>query len=216
MIRSLALLLALPVALAACSGRGTPAEQSHLAPPLANRAPAEAPAQAAGETPARRELVRGPSIYDLPVQLVTADGKRVGLDVARGKPVLVSMFYASCSIACPLLLSEVGQVLAELPPAVRDDVQVLMVSFDAARDTPQKLDELARERKLGAQWTLAAANDADARALAAVLSVKYRKLANGEFAHGSTIVALDGEGRPIARTDALGHRDPLVIALGSL
>lgn len=214
MTRSLTLLFALPVALlvapAACSGRGT------QAPPIANRAPAEAPAGAPAEVAVRRELVRGPSIYDLPVQLVTADGTRVDLDVARGKPVLVSMFYASCSIACPLLLSEVGQVLAELPPAVRDDVQVLMVSFDAARDTPAKLTELARERKLGAQWTLATASDADARALAAVLSVKYRKLANGEFAHGSTIVALDGEGHPIARTDALGHRDPLVIALGSL
>jgi protein SCO1 len=43
-----------------------------------------------------------------------------------------------------------------------------------------------------------------------VLGVKYRKLANGDFAHGSTIVALDGEGREVARTDALGQRDPVV------
>src|SRR5690606_6812501 len=85
MTRSLAL-VALSVALAASRGRGTPADHAQLTP-IANHAPAEAPVQAVGETPARRELVRGPSIYDLPVQLVTADGKRVGLDVARGKPV---------------------------------------------------------------------------------------------------------------------------------
>lgn len=200
MTRSFALLLAL----AACNARVPSAGQPG---PIANTAPAT--------EQVAPQLERGPSIYDLPVQLVTAEGKPVGLDVARGKLVLVTMFYASCSVACPLLVSEVGQVLAELPPETRREVQVLLVSFDAARDTPEKLAELARERKLDAQWTLAAANDADARALAAVLSVKYRKLANGEFAHGSTIVALDREGRPIARTDALGHRTPLLRALAA-
>lgn len=156
--------------------------------------------------------VPGPSIYDLPVSLVAADGTHIGLDVARGKLVLVSMFYASCTVACPLLVSEVNQVLAELPADVRDDVAVLLVSFDPARDTPAKLGEVARERKLDAQWTLAVASDSDARALAAVLGVKYRKLANGDFAHGSTIVLLDREGREISRADALGQRDSLVRA----
>lgn len=195
------------LALVACSGKSTPAER--IAPPSL---PAVAPAsEPVPELPAAPPT--GPSIYDLPITLVDANAQPIGLDVARGKPVLVTMFYASCSIACPLLISEVAQVIAELPPEMQDDVEVLLVSFDPARDTPAKLAELARERKLGAGWTLAVANDADTRALAAVLGVKYRKLANGDFAHGSTIVALDREGREIARTDSLGQRDPLVRAL---
>jgi protein SCO1 len=188
-----------------CSARATTHE--HANAPIANVAPtAVEPTIEPGPS-----IQPGPSIYELPIQLVDATGARIGLDVARGKPVLVSMFYASCSVACPLLISEVQQVLAELPPDA--DVRVLLVSFDPARDTAAKLMTLSRERKLDARWTLAVANATDARSLAAVLGVKYRQLPNGEFAHGSTIVALDGEGREIARTDSLGQRAALVRAL---
>lgn len=198
----------LPLLLIAACTRTTATDRA--AEPITNAAagPAE------GAALVRREPL-GPSIYDLPVQLVTASGESIGVDAARGKLVVASMFYASCTIACPLIISEVAQVVAELPPAIRADVQVLLVSFDPARDTPAALHELAVERKLGAQWTLAVANEADTRALAAVLGVKYRKLANGEFAHGSTFVALDRDGRPIARSDALGHREPLLTALAA-
>ncbi len=187
------------LACAACSAGVKPTE------PIETAAPAsEAP-------PPVEVAAPGPPIYDLPIQLVAADGSRIGLDASRGKLVLVSMFYASCTVACPLIISELQQLLAELPAEL--DVDVLLVSFDPVRDTPAKLAALARERKLDARFTLAAAGDADSRTLAAVLGVKYRKLANGDYAHGSTIVALDGEGREIARTDSLGQRGPLLRAL---
>jgi protein SCO1/2 len=194
-------LLTLAAALSACSSTTAPARHQSSDLPLA-------PAMTMPAT----EL--SPSIYELPIELVDSRSRVIGLDVARGKPVLVTMFYASCSVACPLIISEVDQVIEELPADARGDVQVLLVSFDAERDTPEKLGSLARERKLDdARWTLATANDADARALAAVLGIKYRKLANGEFAHGSTIVVLDAEGHPVARTDSLGQRAPLLAGL---
>lgn len=201
------------VACIACSARVTPTDPIERAQPIENTALAPEPPATESSVPPAGETTPGPSIYDLPIRLVAANGESIGLDVARGKPVLVSMFYASCTVACPLLISEVQQVLAELP--ADHDVQVLLVSFDAARDTPEKLTMLARERKLDERFTLAAASDADARALAAVLRAKYRKLANGEFAHSSTFVALDREGREIARADALGQRGPLVRALSA-
>lgn len=150
-----------------------------------------------------------PSIYDLPIQLRDASDHAISLDHHRGELVVVSMFYASCTTACPVLIAELAALIDEVPPGVK----VLLVSFDAARDTPAKLAALAHERHLDGRWTLAAASDADARALAAVLGVKYRKLASGDFAHGATIVALDRDGRPLARTDSLGQRAELVAAL---
>ena len=154
-----------------------------------------------------------PSIYDLPIELRDARDRVIGLDVARGKPVLIAMFYASCPVACPVLLQEVKTIVAELPAALQDEVRIVMVSFDAERDTPAKLTALMQERGLDSRWTVAAAKDPDARALAATLGVKYRKLDNGEFFHGATIVALDREGRPVARTDQLGQRGVLAAAL---
>ena len=182
----------LVLALVACSGK-----------PADHAAPVSAPSTALA-------ISTAPSIYDLPLQLRDADARAIGLDVHRGKPVLISMFYASCTTACPLLVSELSHTLAE---ARARDARVLLVSFDPARDTPAKLHELARERHLDDRWTLAVASDADARALAAVLGFKYRRLENGDFAHGATMVVLDREGRPVARTDALADRSAVVAAL---
>jgi len=151
-----------------------------------------------------------PSIYDLEMRLHAANGARVGVDVGRGHPTLIAMFYASCGVACPVMIEELRRTLRD---ADRDDVRVLLVSFDPARDTPARLRELATERKLDGRWTLAAADDADARELAAVLGVKYRKLDNGEFFHSPTIIMLDPEGRPVVRTDQFGQSATMVAAL---
>ena len=49
----------------------------------------------------------------------------------------------------------------------------------------------------------------DLRSLAAVLGVKYRALADGEFNHTSVLVLLDADGRILARTETIGTRpDP--------
>ena len=171
------------------------------------------PATAAPIDPAKP---LGPSIYELDITLTTSTGAKAALDVGRNHPVVISMFYASCSVACPLLLAEVKQTVDALPPELQRDVRVLLVSFDAGHDTPEVLATLARDRTLDDRYTLAAASDEDARALAAVLGFKYRRMDDGNYAHGSTILALDRQGRPIARVDQLGQRDILVRALSSI
>jgi protein SCO1 len=160
------------------------------------------------------ELEPEPSIYDLGIELTDMRDHRIALDAARGHPVVITMFYATCPVACPMLVAEIQQVLEALPAATARDVRVLLVSFDAARDTPARLSELARERGLDDRWIVAAAAEPDARALAGVLGVRYRKLDNGEFFHGATIVALDRDGRPIARTEKPGRREALTASLG--
>ena len=151
-----------------------------------------------------------PSIYDLGLTLRDARGDEIGLDVARGAPVVMTMFYGSCAVACPALIGEIKRVLAE---ADRADVRVLLVSFDAARDTPEKLAALVQQHGLDARWTVAAAADTDARELAATIGYMYRALDNGEFFHSSTILVLDEDGRPRARTDGFNNRSPLLAAL---
>lgn len=193
-------LLPILFALAACRDKAAPPP-----PPAAQTAP-----------PVEAAQVLGPSIYDLPITLTTSTGAQVGLDVAKGHPVLVSMFYASCTTACPLLFSEVIQTVEQMPAEQQRDIRVVLVSFDGARDTPAKLADLVRQRHLDDRFTVAAANEADARALAAVLGFKYRRMPDGAFAHGVSILALDREGRPIARVDQLGQRDVLIHALATV
>lgn len=132
----------------------------------------------------------------------------------RGTPQLVGMFYASCQSVCPLLIETTTAVTATLPPPDRNRVKVLLVSFDPERDTPKELARVAGEHRLDAtRWTLARANADVVRRLAAVLDIRYRKLADGEFNHTSALVLLDGEGRMLARTEKLGSSpDPEFVA----
>jgi protein SCO1/2 len=152
-----------------------------------------------------------PSIYDLRVLLTDETGTVRSLDSFRGQPVLVTMFYAGCPSACPLLTSDLKRIEKLIPEPMRSNVRVLMVSFDAERDTPMVLARLKQERGMDrTRWTLASAVDDEARELAGVLGIRYRKLDNGEFFHSSVIVLLDARGRHQARVDGIGG-DPAAI-----
>jgi protein SCO1/2 len=179
----------LGVAATACghgSGSGEPSTSVATAP-VASDAPA---------------AIDGPSLYALHPVLRDQDGARVDLDLFRGHPVLVSMFYGSCPSACPLLVSNVARVDAQLPAAVRARTRVVLVSFDAEHDGPDALRAVAARHHLDLdRWRLAAAPDDDARELAAALGIAYRRLPAGGFAHTSVITALDGEGRIVARAE---------------
>ena len=195
------------LAVLACESRVTPAS---IEP-----APAAAPIAPVPYVPEAPPPLTQSSLYDLPVALTDQSGATRSLATFRGSPVLVTMFYGSCAAACPLLTTDLKRIERQRPPSVRSEVRVLMVSFDPARDTPPVLARLVSERGMDpTRWTLASANDDDARALAGVLGIRYRKLDNGEFFHSSVIVLLDREGRPRVRLDGLGKDvSPVVDAL---
>jgi protein SCO1/2 len=151
------------------------------------------------ETPVPTEQVStAPSLYYLGIS---------GLDSARGHRVVLTMFYGSCAVACPAVIDHIKRVVGTR------DVRVLLVSFDATRDTPARLAELVRTHGLDARWTLLAPTENDARELAASIGFRYRKLASGEYYHGSTIVVLDEAGRTITKTDGFGQGEQLLAAL---
>jgi protein SCO1/2 len=183
---------------------------------LAGAACSHRSAPPAGDAPATTLEAKGPSIYPLAVALRDQHGGAIGLDAFRGHRVVVSMFYGSCPMACPLLVSHAKRVEARLPAAARDDTRFLFVSFDPAHDTPTALAAIAAARGLdGSRWTLATGSEDDVRQIAAVLGIAYRPLPEGGFAHDSVLTVLDPEGRPLARAevpaDDLGS---LVAALG--
>jgi protein SCO1/2 len=76
------------------------------------------------------------------------------------------------------------------------------------------LQALATKRKLDLQrWTLARTDKDGVRKLAAVLDIRYRQLADGEFNHSSVLILLDADGRILARTEKLGAvPDPAFLA----
>jgi protein SCO1/2 len=58
----------------------------------------------------------------------------------RGKAVVVFFGYMYCPDVCPTTMAEMGAVMEQMGPAA-EQVQVLFITVDPERDTPEKLAE---------------------------------------------------------------------------
>jgi protein SCO1 len=155
----------------------------------------------------------GNSVYQYQATLLDQSGKAVAWRGLRGKPRLVAMFYSNCPYMCPLIIETGKGIDHALTPAERARIGVSMVSLDPKRDTPSALKALASKRKVDPRWQLLQPRPQDLRAIAGLLQVRYRALADGEFNHTSAWILLDAEGRELARTEVMGPRpDPQFLA----
>ena len=156
----------------------------------------------------------GDSIYQLPLPLTDSNGQTRDWRMLRGKPRLVSMFYTSCQYICPLIVESGKAVERQLTPAQQQRLGVVLISMDPGRDDPAALRKVAEQRKLDSKhWTLASPRAGDVRAVAGVLGIRYRQLADGEFNHSSALILVDADGRIVARTEKIGSKpDPEFVA----
>lgn len=184
-----------------------------LAAGLAIAAPFAAPPATAAPAPAQAPLPSD-SVYQLPLVLTDQHGKARDWRQRRGKPQLVAMFYSNCRYICPLIIESGKAVTRQLTPAQQAKLGVLFISMDPERDTPARLAQLVRERRIDdKRWTMAAPRAADVRSVAGVLDVRYRQLSDGEFNHTSALTLLDADGRILARTEKMGSEvDPAFVA----
>jgi len=74
------------------------------------------------------------------ISMTDQNGNSFQLTDYRGKVVLVSFGFTNCVDECPLTMAHFKQALETLGDQA-DNVQVLMVSTDPIRDTPQELGE---------------------------------------------------------------------------
>jgi protein SCO1 len=152
------------------------------------------------------------SLYQLHAPLTAQDGRDVGLDLYRGKPVLVTMFYAGCQATCPLIIDTLRSVERKLSAEQKKELRVLLVSIDPEHDTAAALAATAKERGIDtSRWTLARTDSANVRRIAAALGVQYRQLPDGQFSHSTQISVLDADGEIRAQSDKLGTADPALV-----
>lgn len=154
------------------------------------------------------------SVYQSTVQLTDAQSRRFAWSTQRGQPRLVSMFYTSCQFVCPMIVDGAKSIRQSLPEDERARLRITLISLDPKRDTPQVLGRMQKERELDpAQWSLTRPEPEDVRAIAGLLGIRYRALADGEFNHTTVLVLLDAEGRVVARTEKVGGLpDPAFLA----
>ncbi len=135
------------------------------------------------------------SIYQVESIWTTDETKQLKLGELRGRPQVVAMFFTSCQFACPIIVNDMKRIEASLPPELAARVGFTLVSIDSERDTPAVLAEYRKAHALaGKRWTLLRGNPDDLLELAALLGVKYKADANGQFAHSNVITILNAQG----------------------
>ncbi len=168
----------------------------------------------AATTPA---VLTDKSVYQLDSTWTNDDGAAVKLSSLRGRPQVVIMFFASCTYACPLLVYQMQQIEAALPESLRNKVGFTLVSFDPERDTPAALHNYRGGHALSKQrWTLLRGTPEDVLDLAALLSVKFKKDAQGQFQHSNVITLLNAEGEIVYQQLGLNSKSEEIIRRASL
>lgn len=148
----------------------------------------------------------GASLYHLDAEWTDHRGDALRLEDLRGGPVIVTMIYASCETACPILVGDVQRLYEALPDEARAKTRVLVVSFDHERDAPERLARYVVST--GAEhpaWRFAVGDAHATRALAALLGVRYRPAGDGMFSHTNLISVLDAGGVVVHSVEGLGR-----------
>lgn len=185
----------------------------------ASIAGAEAKPDAGHEVlPSAPHVITKSSLYVLKGKLTDTEGKKIELSDLKGKPVLISMFYATCPMACPMLISDIKKIEQKLDEKTKKDLRVVLVSVDPKRDTPQALTKLRDAHKVDEErWSMLSAEPDFVEELAAVLGIRYRFGSGGAIHHSTAIVLLDREGVIVDRIEGLKQpTDDLVAKLKAL
>jgi protein SCO1/2 len=130
-------------------------------------------------------------------ELTDHQGTPLALDDLRGRPVVISLVFTSCSTICPITTDHLRDSVVEAWRALgSESFAVLTFGFDASRDRPAQLTAFANTHRLSGLdgWYIASADAETTTALLEDLGFSYRAAAGG-FDHVTQTTILDSSGR---------------------
>ena len=144
------------------------------------------------------------SIYPTETLWTTDAGTEMKLTQLAGQPCVMSFFFASCSLKCPITAENMRMVQAALPKALRDQVKFVLITFDPESDSVEVLRRYRTAHRLnGGNWLLLRGESEAVRELAHRTGYAFQKNGVGGFNHASVVTVLDATGRPVFRHDGL-------------
>lgn len=73
------------------------------------------------------------------IELIDQDGQPFETQALRERWHILFFGFTACPDICPTTLSDMRRVFGQLPNEVREQLQLVMVTADPARDTPEQL-----------------------------------------------------------------------------
>jgi len=194
---SVAGLLLLSLTLAACGGdptvsEGSPANPAGVVVSGGDTGPY------AGAEPAKP--------YQMPdVTLTSTNDRDFNLRSDTGYPVTLFFYgYTHCPDVCPLVMNDLSAAILQLPDDVRAETQLIFVTTDPVRDTPDVLrdyldhynaDFVGLTGRLG---DIVAASDA----MGVAIEGKHKLPGGGyDVGHGAQVIGFHGDQAPVIWTE---------------
>lgn len=127
--------------------------------------------------------------------LTDSTGAPLALSAYRGKPLILSLVYTSCSSVCPATTQHLISAVAEARRVFGSgEFAVLTVGFDARNDTPAHMAQFAAVQGVKLDnWRLASGDAGTISALLRDLGFSYAAVAGG-FDHITQTTILDRTG----------------------
>lgn len=127
---------------------------------------------------------------------LTSAAGDVNLSDYRGQLVVMYFGYTSCPDFCPATLSKLDRVQEQLGDDA-EDVQVMMVSVDPERDTPEKLEQFVQT--FNADFVGVTGDDSQIQSVASQFGIFYQKQPGSEATgylvdHTTHLVVVDRDG----------------------
>jgi protein SCO1 len=145
------------------------------------------------------------SVYGIEATWISDLGKSVKLDVLRGRPVVLAMFFTKCQHSCPILVRDMKELEGLLPRAVRERTDFVLVSIDPKNDSVEALRAYRDKQGLNAEhWMLLRGEQSNVDALAEHIGFKYIPGSEFQFGHSVMITVLNPTGEIVFQQAGLG------------
>jgi len=148
----------------------------------------------AGESTSRLPVIQQAPDFELLDQA----GKTVRSGDLKGKALLVSFIFTTCSGSCPATTHRMGKLQEALNERhlIERGVHLVSITLDPDRDTPEKLAGYMRLYDVdGASWSFLTGAPAVVRKTIAGWGMWARPAANGQLDHPSRVFLVDKHGR---------------------
>jgi protein SCO1 len=148
------------------------------------------------------------------VPVVDQDGKTLNFydDVIKGKIVVISFIFTSCTDLCPLTTARIAQVVDKLGDKVGRDVFFVSLSVDPEHDTPEKMKLFADAFEAPAGWKFLTGKPEDMKAITYKLGDRSRDLSE----HRNEIVLGNDRTGDWQRDSVLGEIDRVMLTIRSM
>ena len=155
------------------------------------------------------------SLYQLDATWTSDVDRKVKLEVLRGRPQVIALFFTNCEHSCPLIVADMKAIDKALPGTVRGKVDFLLVSIDPERDTPEALRAFRAKHELPTErWTLLRGSPEATRELAAMVGFNYQPGSPTQYAHSLLISIANASGEIVFQQAGVGRpADDAVVAL---